>query len=144
MRRSVTHRSQFDAQAVKRQLGVAISAWDEFMARIKALSERKLSEAEAQMLLKRSLAFPTVSSDKAKMVSERSVKAITELYAGKGMGAHLASSDGTAWGLLNSVTEFVDHHRRSHSADHRRDTAWFGAGSLIKSRFWNEALKLVA
>lgn len=140
----VGHRSQFDAQAVKRQLGVAISAWDEFMARIKALAARKLSDAEAQALLKRSLAFPTASSDQARMVSERSVQAILDLYAGKGMGSQLPSSDGTAWGLLNSVTEFVDHHRRSRSSDHRRDTAWFGPGSLIKNRSWNEALKLVA
>ncbi len=32
----VPHRSQFDAQAVKRQLGIAISNWDGFMARIKS------------------------------------------------------------------------------------------------------------
>ena len=37
--------SQFDAQAVKRQLGIAISSWDGFMARMKALAERKVSDA---------------------------------------------------------------------------------------------------
>ncbi len=78
------------------------------------------------------------------MVSERSVKAVLELYSGKGRGAELASSNGTAWGLLNSVTEFIDHHRRSRSADHRRDTAWFGQGAAIKQKAWEESLKLVA
>lgn len=44
----VGHRSQFDAQAVKRQLGIAISSWDGFMARMKALSDYK-----SRMLLPR-------------------------------------------------------------------------------------------
>ena len=60
-----------------------------------------------------------------------------------GKGATLASASGTAWGLLNSVTEFVDHQRRARSEDHRRDAAWFGQGAVIKQRAWDEALKLV-
>jgi hypothetical protein len=32
----VPHRSPFDPEAVKRQLGIAISSWDGFMARMKA------------------------------------------------------------------------------------------------------------
>lgn len=39
----VSHRSQFDADAVKRQLGIAVSSWDTFMARTKALAERKVT-----------------------------------------------------------------------------------------------------
>ena len=32
----------FDAQAVKKQLGIAVSQWDSFMYRMKTLSERKV------------------------------------------------------------------------------------------------------
>jgi len=140
----VGHRSQFDAQAVKRQLGIAVSSWDGFMARMKALSECTLRDAAAEAFFKRVLSYPSANPDEAMTVSDRSVKAVRALYAGKGLGAQLPSSDGTAWGLLNSVTEFVDHHRRSRSDDHRRDTAWFGQGASIKQRAWDEALKLVA
>jgi len=140
----VPHRSQFDAQAVKRQLGIAISAWDGFMARIKAMAARPVTEAAADAYLKRVLAAPTARPDDPVRVSERSLKAVQELYAGKGTGSQLASSSGTAWGLLNSVTEFIDHRRRSYSDDHRRDTAWFGQGAAIKQRAWEESLKLVA
>ncbi|WP_175916087.1 DUF932 domain-containing protein [Burkholderia sp. BCC1638] len=141
----VPHRSQFDAQAVKRQLGIAISSWDAFMARTKALSERKISDSAAETFLRRVLIYSTanVADREALAVNERAIKAVGQLYAGRGKGADLASASGTAWGLLNAVTEYVDHHRRARSDDHRRDAAWFGQGSTIKQKAWDEALKLV-
>ena len=63
------------------------------------------------------------------------------LYDGGGKGAILASTRGTAWGLLNSVTEYVDHHRRAHSEDHRRNAAWFGQGAQLKQRAWDELVQ---
>ncbi|KGW25254.1 DUF932 domain-containing protein [Burkholderia pseudomallei] len=141
----VQHRSQFDAQAVKRQLGIATSSWDGFMVRMKALSERKVSDAAAEKFLRRVLAYPTTNAaDRdALAVNERAIKAVGQLYAGRGKGADLASASGTAWGLLNAVTEYVDHYRRARSDDHRRDAAWFGSGAALKDRAWEEALKLV-
>lgn len=43
----VPHRTSFDAMAVKKQLGVAVSQWDGFMYRMKTLSERKVKSHEA-------------------------------------------------------------------------------------------------
>ncbi|MCR1767706.1 DUF932 domain-containing protein [Burkholderia glumae] len=141
----VPHRSQFDAQAVKRQLGIAISSWDAFMARTKALAERRVSDSAAEAFLRRVLTYstPNVADRDALAVNERAIKAVGQLYAGRGKGADLVSASGTAWGLLNAVTEYVDHHRRARSEDHRRDAAWFGQGATIKQRAWDEALKLV-
>ncbi|MBO7788243.1 DUF932 domain-containing protein [Burkholderia pseudomallei] len=142
----VGHRSQFDAQAVKRQLGIAISSWDAFMVRMKALSEYKVSDAVAEKFLRRVLTYsPTATADRdAVAVNERAIKVVGQLHAGRGMGADLASASGTAWGVLNAVTEYVDHHRRARSDDHRRDAAWFGQGSAIKQHAWDEAMKLIA
>jgi phage/plasmid-like protein (TIGR03299 family) len=141
----VGHRSQFDAQAVKRQLGIAVSSWDAFMVRMKALSERKMSDAAAEKFLRRVLTYPTTNPANRDVlaVNERAIKAVAELYSGRGKGADLASASGTAWGLLNAVTEYVDHRRRARSDDHRRDAAWFGSGATLKDRAWDEALKLV-
>ena len=49
-----------------------------------------------------------------------------------------------AWGLLNAVTEYVDHERRARSVDYRLDSAWFGPGAGIKQRALDAALELVA
>lgn len=141
----VGHRSQFDAAAVKRQLGIAISSWDSFMARTKALAERKVSDAVAEKFFQRVLTYATGGPDMPMpATNDRAIKAVQLLYAGKGMGATLASASGTAWGLVNSVTEFVDHQRRARSEDHRRDAAWFGAGATLKQRAFDEAMKLIA
>jgi len=142
----VPHRRQFDAQAVKRQLGIAVSSWDAFIVRMKALSERKVSDTAAETFFRRVLTYPTSSqTDRdAIAVNDRAIKAVGQLYAGRGKGADLASASGTAWGLLNAVTEYADHHRRARSGDHRRDAAWFGAGATLKMKAWDETMKLVS
>ncbi|PVX97670.1 DUF932 domain-containing protein [Paraburkholderia unamae] len=141
----VPHRSQFDAAAVKRQMGLATSSWEAFMVRMKALSECKVSDTVAEKFLRRVLTYSTTNTaDRdAISVNERAIKAVGQLYAGRGMGADLASASGTAFGLLNSITEYVDHHRRARSNDTRVDAAWFGAGAALKQRALDEALRLV-
>jgi hypothetical protein len=67
-----------------------------------------------------------------------------ELYDGRGKGADLDSAKGTAFGLLNAVTEFVDHERRARSIDHRLDSAWFGQGAAIKQKALEQAVLMAA
>jgi phage/plasmid-like protein (TIGR03299 family) len=139
----VSHRSQFDPDVVKRQLGITVSAWDGFVARMKALCERPVDPDSAEGLLRRVLTYAGPEG-KQPIVNEQALASVRSLYEGGGRGALMASSRGTAWGLLNSVTEYVDHRRRARSDDHRRDAAWFGQGALLKQRAWDEAMKLVA
>ncbi|NKA33293.1 hypothetical protein GO300_01353 [Ralstonia solanacearum] len=140
----VPHRSQFDAQAVKRQLGIAVSSWDGFMVRMKALSECKVNDTAAEAFFRRVLTYPaTGANTPVPATNDSAVKAVQELFAGRGKGADMASATGTAWGLLNAITEYTDHHRRARSDDNRRDSAWFGQGAAIKQKAWDEALRLV-
>ena len=140
----VPHRSQFDALAVKRQLGIATSSWDGFLARMKALSECKVNDTAAEAFFRRVLTYPaTGANTPVPATNDSAGRAVQELFAGRGKGADMASAAGTAWGLLNSVTEFVDHQRRARSHDNRVDSAWFGAGATLKQKAWDEALKLV-
>ena len=75
---------------------------------------------------------------------ERALRKVQELYEGRGRGSQLDSARGTAWGLLNSVTEFVDHERRARSNEYRMDSAWFGQGAQLKQKALDNALRLVA
>ena len=66
-----------------------------------------------------------------------------ELFDGHGRGAELSSAKGTTWGLLNAVTEYVDHERRAMSDGHRLDSAWFGQGAALKQRAFEHAIQLL-
>lgn len=139
----VPHHSQFDPDAVKRQLGITVSTWDGFVARLRALVECPVDPDSVDGLLRRVLTYPNADG-LGVSVNEQAYKVARALYDGAGKGSELASARGTVWGVLSSVTEFVDHHRRARSDDHRRDAAWFGAGAQLKQRAWDEAMKLVA
>ncbi len=93
---------------------------------------RVLSDPQSNELL------PTRASN------ERALKRVQELFNGSGRGAELAAAKGTAWGLMNAVTEFVDHERRARSQEYRLDSAWFGPGAAIKQRALEQALQLIS
>jgi len=137
----VPHSTTFNAHAVKKQLGISISTWDDFMYRMKILSERKVNHQDSEKYFARLLSDVNVQSDRP--MNESALKKMLALYDGHGRGAELASSKGTALGLLNTVTEFVDHERRARSNDHRLDSAWFGAGATLKQKALTHTLELI-
>lgn len=49
----VPHRTEFDPDHVKRQLGISISSWDSFMYQMKKLSERRAQSNEASNFFRR-------------------------------------------------------------------------------------------
>ncbi len=138
----IPHSTQFNPEEVKRKLGISVSAWDNFMYQMKTLSERRVSLKEARSFYQTVLTPPSsYGSDSA---GARSIEKAISLFEGNGRGSRLDSASGTAYGLLNSITEFVDHEKRSISSDHRIDSAWFGSGAVTKQKALNTALALVS
>ena len=138
----VPHSTKFDPKAVKEALGIGLSSWDMFIGNIKQLSQRPVSLAEAVTYFGDVLEESVL--DGANTPASRAMQQVTALYSGAGMGSLLAGSRNTAWGLLNAMTEYVDHSRRARSQDHRLDSAWFGAGAQLKQRALDHALALLA
>ncbi|MGQ0599010.1 DUF932 domain-containing protein [Aquabacterium sp.] len=139
----VPHSTAFDAQAVKKRLGIAVGHWDSFMYEMKQLSERKVKSKEVERFFERVFSYGSPDAKDSTMRNERAIKRAHQLFGGHGRGAELAAAKGTAWGLLNAVTEYVDHERRAKSTDHRIDSSWFGLGSTIKQNALDEAMALV-
>lgn len=154
----VPHNTRFDASAIKRQLGLAVSQWDSFMYRMKALSERKVKSHEVENYFRGVLCVigpnPSSAGDgrsergaRAPLPAQphdRALKKVLALFDGRGRGAELSAAKGTAWGLLSAMTEFVDHERRARNREYRLDSAWFGQGAALKQRALDHALELVA
>ncbi|TBW10017.1 DUF932 domain-containing protein [Azotobacter chroococcum subsp. isscasi] len=141
----VPHNTRFDPQAVKKQLGIAVSQWDEFMYRMRHLAERTIQPHEAKHYFLDVLCdIPPNGPTPEALPNERALKKVESLFEGGGRGAGLEAAKGTAWGLLNAVTEYVDHERRARSTEYRMDSAWFGQGATLKQKALDHALRLVA
>lgn len=141
----VPHSTRFDPRAVKQQLGISVSQWDDFMYRMRTLAARPVKDHETRDYLRSVLCeAQTGKPEHSGLSNERALNKVLNMYQGQGRGAELEAAKGTAWGLLNAVTEYVDHERRARSNEYRMDTAWFGQGAVIKQRALNSALQLVA
>ena len=115
------------------------------MYRMRTLAERKVKSHEAMNYFLRVLCdVQPGMADLSGLANERALKKVQALYDGNGRGAELDSAKGTAWGLLNAVTEYVDHEKRARSDEHRMDSALFGQGANVKQRALDYALQLAA
>lgn len=138
----IPHRRSFDPNEVKEALGLGMTAWDSFKKAMHELALRPVNRFDTNAYFVNVLGDPTLPLNE--QPNQRALQSVHNLFKGQGKGANLPSSHNTAWGLLNAVTEYVDHHRRARSQDYRLDSAWFGNGADIKARAMKAALKLAA
>jgi phage/plasmid-like protein (TIGR03299 family) len=139
----VPHSTQFDPKQVKEALGIGFSSWETFMRDLKQLSQRTVSPEEAQTYFSDVLGGSALLTPAPEAVGSKALQHVSALYNGAGMGAELSAASGTAWGLVNAMTEFVDHHRRARNQDNRLDSAWFGQGAQLKQKALTQALTLL-
>jgi phage/plasmid-like protein (TIGR03299 family) len=124
----VNHYEHLDIDEVRRKLGIVHDAWDKFLVNARLLAAAKVDRSFAKDFLAKVLPHPN-----NKPIEEtRSFKKILALFDGDEPMATTPEAKGTAWGLLNSVTWYVDHIMGRN--DTRLDSAWFGRGDEIKSR----------
>ena len=125
----IPHRSMFDESKVKAQLGIAATSWDQFMQSVETWSLTPVSPERAKEYFDEISSYRNTQGDV--IISNRTSDKLMELFNGQGKGANMKSAANTAWGLVNAVTEYVDHHR-GRSNDVRMDRAWFGDGIATK------------
>ncbi|OIR12526.1 hypothetical protein GALL_62250 [mine drainage metagenome] len=138
----VPHSTVFDPVAVKQSLGLGVTAWDTFSQSIKDMSNRPVNKFEAMNYFVNVLGNPDLPLQE--QPNQKAIQMAYGLYSGDGKGSKMASANGTVWGLMNGVTEFVDAHRRARNQDNRLDSAWFGQGAQIKQKGFEAALALAA
>lgn len=154
------HNTTFDANAVKQKMGLAqsVDAWEQFSEQMHRLANKSVTQAEATEFFSE-LLRPAAS--RAKPRQELKAQSFVELLqAPVGAAEAFAETDkasperairglsdlmesyanapgavpGTAYGMLQGVTHYVDHVRGSNNADKRLTSAWFGQGDTLKSK----------
>jgi phage/plasmid-like protein (TIGR03299 family) len=130
----VLHSERFDADAVRMQLGIVANQFERFMIESRKLAHVNMSFSDADLFVKELL--KPYRTGKLDIVDTRAYKRVIELWQGRTIGADIlraAHVDGSRWGMLNAVTQLVDHER-GRSDNTRLESAWFGTGSAIKNR----------
>jgi phage/plasmid-like protein (TIGR03299 family) len=135
---SFSHIKRFDHLAVKAKLGSAVESFGAFIEMGKFLQAQQMSYNQADEFVKK-LVMPInqVSREDYDLSSNRAYQKIMDLFGGGAQGAGMVGY--TKWAMLNAVTEYYDHHKPSHSADARLNSAWFGSGDRMK----NNATKIL-
>jgi len=138
----VPHSREFDHVAVKEQLGLSQSSFQLFMQDMRVLAKRPLMNNEAANFLIGLVGDPTQSLQDQEPGPANLMKSIWHLYSGAAKGASMAGK--TAYGMLNAVTEYADHHTGHKTADARLDAAWFGKTAEMKAKAYEQLMFMTA
>lgn len=133
---SFTHLAHWDSQKMHDKIAQQVETFGAFMDMAKHLKKQKCDAAAAQEFMKQILFTPVeLQTLEPKSIEKyRPYKRILELFNGEAKGWELEGVRGTKWGLLNSVTEYLDHHSPARSNDARLNSSWFGNGESIKTK----------
>jgi len=127
----VSHRSTFDPGYAKDELGVVRGSFKSFMTDARRLSEVAVTPDQAAAFTGRLL---TGAPEPTKeLQASKQYQKILALFNGEATGGDLPGRAGTAWGLVNAVTDYVDHHAPARTGSHQLASAWFGRGDALKT-----------
>lgn len=158
---NVSHRNNFDPKKVQEQMGLTADNFSTFIEAANKLTTVKVTDAASEDFVLRLLrgaskdatlaaqvteasvatgdtltqllAGPYIPKDDAQQRRPRGADTILALFNGAGMGSTEVGRQGTAWGLVNAVTEYVDHWSTAKTDSHRLSRAMFGDGDSIKT-----------
>jgi phage/plasmid-like protein (TIGR03299 family) len=134
----VPHNLYFDARAVKAQLGLMNPAWEAFLKKVSKMTAYPIKEDDAASFFEELL-----RQKQDKPLSKAAAREHATMVAlfRSAPGQDLVTARGTLWGAVNAVTYYADHVRSG--AEERLDSAWFGAGYVLKERAWMKADSMV-
>ncbi len=136
----VRHNAFFKADEVKSELGLINNSWSQFNDKVVLLSQKKIRKNTAINWMQEFFEVDGPIEDSTKQIA----KGVYDLYFTAGLGSNLTSSKNTLWGLVNAVTEYVDHHRKAKGQDNRLNSSWYGRGAQIKAEAYDSIMKLAA
>jgi phage/plasmid-like protein (TIGR03299 family) len=131
----VSHRSVFNPDDARAAVESAHQEFGAFMQMARDLAGIKVGVKDAEDLTVQLL----TKSSEAVARESAAFEKIMALFNGQGKGSGLETAHDTAWGWLNSVTEYADHHVRARTDENRQAAALWGAGDALKVK----ALSLV-
>ena len=137
-----THRQTFDAHQVKLDLGLINGAWDKYIQDMKKLTTVKMNDDTAAEFFKRLVAKPMDAKLDGGM-SRATINTVDELMHRLRNGLGAESGRGTAWNVLNAVTEKYTHGTARRDTDRQFINSVYGNDAAMKDKAADMLLELV-
>lgn len=143
------HKTEFDANKAREALGINKTEVEETFATamesFRRMARNRVTQNDQVKMTLELFGYDTENmsdAEYAKAVRKPLVSAVGTLaVTGRDLiGGNMAGVNGTTWGWLNAVTQYVDHMARTKSDSHRLNNAWFGKGDELKQRAHEIAL----
>jgi phage/plasmid-like protein (TIGR03299 family) len=126
----VSHRSVFVADDARDAVEAANEEFSAFMQMARDLARVKMEQDIAEAMTVKLLAK---ASEEVARESAAFTK-IMALFNGDAKGSNFETAHETAWGWLNAVTEYADHHVRARTDENRQASALWGPGDALKQK----------
>jgi phage/plasmid-like protein (TIGR03299 family) len=167
---NLSHRSDFDADKIRAQLGIvdtlAIAQACETLTQVQMSDDkaqdfvRQLlrpakpaaivapqpvsveSAADFAALLQKPFVPADLAADEDTKRAPKGEAEILRLFRGAAIGSDIGGVRGTAWGMLNAVTEYVDHRVTAKTPSHRMQAAMFNGGDELKTSAFEQLLAM--
>ena len=138
----IRHNQDFCGEELAIEMGEHYESLKAHEEMLKILASVKVSQAKADIFIKRLFDRCTETNlDEVKL--SRGGQVVAELFQGDGLGMGMDATKGTAYGLVQSVTQYYDHHY-GRTQDRRLSKAWFGSHANKKQQFAENLIKVAA
>ena len=149
----VSHRSHFDPDQTAQQMASWVKTQQDLAEKFRMLSQIPVQMPTAQGFVfdlfnaqrapgARQDPLVPVGQNKVDIRNTAGFRKVLGLFDGGGRGAMLPGVRGTAWGLFNAVTEYVDHYAAGKTESHRWQSALLGKGATLKDDALSRLLAL--
>lgn len=132
-----THKTLFDPNQVKIDMGLMQESWNTFMGNIKKLSEREMDNKEVISFFKTTLFDPKL--EEQTKATEKKVDDLLALYK-FGDGANMCN--GTALGCLNAITNMFTHGTGRTNESAQFINSYTGKSASIKQAAYDQLVEM--
>lgn len=137
----VTHKRDFDADAVKLDLKLIDAGWADFMKNMRALANKKMSARQTREFFEEQLFSPERNANEQTWGVVREVSRLTDLALG---GSGSDAYKGTAYGTLCAITEHYTHGTGKRDPSRQFWDSYVGNGESKKQEMYRELLRSYA
>lgn len=138
-----THRQVFDPRDMKLDLGLMDNSWSNYVESMQKLTKIKMTDDQAFKFFKELVAREKELKETEAEVSRATKKACDELMyrLRHGLGADMGR--GTAWNVLNAVTEKFTHGTARRNQDRQFVNSLYGQDAVMKNKAADRLLSMV-